>query len=313
MSATFIAANASQTMSCPVCDGSKFSKITDAGDYEYRLPGTFHISRCADCGLILQNPRPPFEDILRYYTEKYEPYHQVGSSAVQSIRHFFLVRPRATLYKKLIGERGKIVDVGCSVGGLLHELSSQGQWELLGVEPVVEIASMGSAQGLHIIPKTLEEAGIPDASIDLAIMNHVLEHLPDPTNTVRYVSNMLKPGGYFVGEIPSPQCLERKIFGRYWGGYHLPRHLTFFSPNHIRKFLEKAGFEDVSVSYQQQPSSSLLSYCNYLQHKNASPRTLAFFSPHSLFWLILLTPITTLLKLFGSAPIIHFKARKPVR
>jgi SAM-dependent methyltransferase len=312
MAKPFFPTLASETIPCPVCGGSEFDGVTEAGDYEYQLPGAFFVSRCRNCGLVLQNPRPPFVDILRYYTEEYEPYHAVGSSFVQAIRHFVLVRPRANLYRRLIGREGSIVDVGCSVGGLLHELSAQGNWQLTGVEPVAEVAAMGNAQGLHIIPKPLEEAGIPNASVDLAIMNHVLEHLPDPAKTVASVFEMLKPGGYLAGEIPSPRCVERTIFGRYWGGYHLPRHLTFFSPRHIRRFLENTGFQDASVSYQQQPSSSLLSFCNYLRSRKTSPWLLSIFSPHSLFWLTVLTPVTTVLKLLGSAPIIHFQARKPL-
>lgn len=312
MNQSFLAATACETISCPVCEGMDFELVTESGDYEYKLPGIFYISRCKACGMILQNPRPPFSEILRYYTEKYEPYRQVGSSLVQTIRHFFLIRPRINLYRSLIGDSGKIVDVGCSVGSLLHELSSHGQWELLGVEPVEEVATMGVAQGLNIIPKTLEDAEIPNASIDLAIMNHVLEHLPNPSLTAKHVFNILKPGGYFVGEIPSPQCFERMVFGKYWGGYHLPRHLAFFSPKHIKQFLENIGFQEIEISYQQQPSSVLLGICNYLHDMNAPSWLNKIFNPHSLIWLIILTPTSTLLKFFGSAPIIHFRGKKPL-
>ncbi len=296
---------------CPICGDAQFEPIAEASDYEYELPGVFYISKCRNCKLILQNPRPAFPEILRYYTEKYEPYHDVGSSWVRSIRRMFLIRPRANLYRRLIGSKGSVVDIGCSVGGLLHELSALGDWRLTGVEPVTEIATMGIAQGLHIIPTTLEEAKIPSQSVDLAIMNHVLEHLPDPVRTTTSVFDILKPGGYFAGEVPSPRCVERHLFGRYWGGYHLPRHLSFFSPSQIKRFLNNMGFINISVTLQQQPSSSLLSYCNYLRARKASSQHLALFNPHSMAWLVFLTPITTLLKCFGSAPIIHFHAQKP--
>ena len=229
MDTKFQEATTSEQVNCPICDSNSFELLYIARDYEYELPGKFHVSKCKQCDLIIQNPRPCFDEILRYYTEKYEPYNQVGSELVRKIRHFFLVRPRIKLYKKLIGDKGTIVDIGCSVGALLSELKdSNTNWTLLGVEPVEEVAMIAQEQGLNVIPTILEESHIPDNSIDLAIMNHVLEHLPDPVLTAAHVYKILKPGALFAGEIPSPKCIERVIFGKYWGGYHLPRHLTFF-------------------------------------------------------------------------------------
>jgi hypothetical protein len=85
MARPFFPTLASETIPCPVCGGSEFDGVTEAGDYEYQLPGAFFVSRCQNCGLVLQNPRPPFVEILRYYTEEYEPYRVVGSPFVQAI------------------------------------------------------------------------------------------------------------------------------------------------------------------------------------------------------------------------------------
>jgi len=236
----------------------------------------------------------------------------MGSPLVQKIRDFVLLRPRVQLYRKLIGNTGSIVDVGCANGGLLRHLRTQGDWDLCGVEPNETAANFGIADGLKIIPTSLENARLAERSVDLAIMNHVLEHLPDPRATVSSLFRALKPGGYFVGEIPSPRCLERLIFHKYWGGFHLPRHLTFFDAQNLKSFLGCMGFENEQVHGSMQASNWVLSFSNFLKARQCSEALLETFNPHSFFWLSVSTPVSYALKMLGSWPILHFSARKPL-
>jgi SAM-dependent methyltransferase len=308
----FQQAKATEWIACPVCGSEHFDPILQSGDYEYRLPGSFHIARCRSCRLLLQNPRPSFDEILRYYTEEYEPYRKVGSSLVQKVRDYVLLKPRVELYRRLIGSTGRILDVGCANGELLNHLRRRGAWELWGVEPNKAVVSIALNEGVRIIPTLLEAARIPDESVDLAIMNHVLEHLPDPRRTVSSLFRALKPGGYFVGEIPSPNCLERFVFQKYWGGFHLPRHLTFFSAYNIKSFLISMGFQDAQIRGTMQASNWVLSFSNFLKANHYSEGLIRAFHPHSFFWLSVSTPISYAFKLCGSWPILHFCARKPI-
>src|SRR5262249_54003747 len=163
-----------------------------------------------------------------------------------------------------------LLDVGCGNGALLNHLRTQANWELWGVEPHQSAARFGIDDGLAITPTLLEHANLPEESVDLVIMNHVLEHLPDPRITVSAVYRVLKPGGYFVGEIPSPYCLERLIFQQYWGGFHLPRHLTFFKSRDIRSFLTVMGFDVNDIHGTMQSSNWVLSFANFLKAHHCS-------------------------------------------
>jgi len=307
----FKPAIATETVSCPICKSTDFHPVCESGDYEYVLPGRFFVVRCKSCNLFLQNPRPPFPEILRYYTEKYEPFRKVGSNLVQRLRNYVLGRHRTNLYRKLVAPNGSIVDVGCATGALLRDLKEHGTWQLTGVEPVPEVAEMARSTGLNVVTGVLEEANLPSSAFDLAIMNHVLEHVPDPSLVVRQVVRILKPGGRFTGEIPAPVCLERILFGKYWGGYHLPRHLTFFGPSQIKRFLENHGFEEVKTTGCIQPSNWLLSFTNYLKATNSPLIQKGWFSPHNFLLLALSTPFAILLGFLGLCPIIRFSARKP--
>lgn len=307
----FPAAVATDTVPCPICGGRSFAPICQAKDYEYQLPGTFHVSECTGCGAILQNPRPPFPEIMRYYTETYEPFRARGSKLVQRARDLVLTRPRLTRYERLIGLEGRVVDVGCGTGLQMMEMKGHGRWTLTGVEPATDAAQIGIDAGLDIRPTVLEEAGLPSDAYDMAIMNHVLEHLPEPHVTVAEVKRILKPGGWYVGEIPTPGCVERSLFGKYWGGYHLPRHLTYFREPQLRRFLTDAGFTDIRIRRAIKPSSWLLSMGNLLRDKGYGPGVVRLFNPHGFLQLALGTPIAWLLDRFGSAPMLYFACRKP--
>lgn len=310
---TFREATADQLVVCPVCGSKEYAVLYESGDYEYDLPGTFYISCCKGCGLIYQNPRPTLAEILRYYPEWYEPYNTFGPKIIRSIRHHLLVRSRIRKYCQLFsGKAGriKVLDVGCANGELLNELSSHSQFECAGVEPVTYAADIAARHGFFVYNSTLEDAKIPDVSFDLVIMNHVLEHMPDPVKTVKKAFSVLKEDGILSGELPCVSSLERIIFGRYWGMYHMPRHLTFFSKELIERFLREIGFKEVEIDFQPVPSTWHTSIRNFLNSKGAPRQITKYLSEKSLLCNFVTFPLALFAAMVGHASIMHFTARK---
>lgn len=309
----FVAAEATESIPCPVCDSIEYSVIFEAADYEYRLPGKFFIARCNGCGLQFQNPRPLFKDILRYYTEEYEPFKAVGSRWMQALRYQFLVEPRIRKFTNLcrsIERDINLIDVGCAHGDLLSELLSNPRFKCKGVEPVPHVAQIAKERGLDVECMTLEDYKCEDESFDIVVMNHVLEHLPNPDEVMTKVYRVLRKGGAFCGEVPCASALERIIFGRYWGMYHLPRHLTFFSKQQIVRFIEKHGFRDIKLHLQTVPSAWQSSVRNYMRGHGWNKGLTSVFSGHNLVLNLLSFPSAWLVAKLGFASIMHFTARK---
>jgi SAM-dependent methyltransferase len=78
---------------------------------------------------------------------------------------------------------------------------------------------------------------------------HVLEHVPDPRETLESVRERLKHGGKLLLVLPNADSFEADLFGTSWYHLDLPRHFWAFSPVSLVRLVETCGFEITSVGY----------------------------------------------------------------
>jgi SAM-dependent methyltransferase len=143
----------------------------------------------------------------------------------------------------LYPQKGCLVEVGCGTGFLLKKFQEEG-WDVFGVEPDEGLCDfVRHRQELRAIATTLEEAGIPDASVDVVVMLHVIEHLADPLATMLEVFRILKPGGHLVIETPRYDSLAFAALGRRERSISCDGHIFFFTTGTLQRLCEKAGFK----------------------------------------------------------------------
>ena len=139
--------------------------------------------------------------------------------------------------------------MGSSLGYLLEKFRQDG-WDVLGIEPFYQACRYSREQlGLEVINGILESANLPDASADVVLLNHVIEHVDDPLQTLCEVNRILKPGGHFVIETPRYDTLMFKLLGRRERSVSCGGHIYFFTTSSLRKLYEAAGFETVKLDY----------------------------------------------------------------
>jgi SAM-dependent methyltransferase len=157
-------------------------------------------------------------------------------------------RTRALL-NGLYSQRGKLIEVGSSLGYLLALFRKDG-WDVLGVEPYYQACRYSREElGLEVVNAILESANIPDESVDVVLLNHVIEHVDDPLRTLREVNRVLKPGGHFVIETPRYDTLMFKLMGRRERSICCPGHIYFFTTQSLKLLYEAAGFRTVQLDY----------------------------------------------------------------
>jgi SAM-dependent methyltransferase len=82
--------------------------------------------------------------------------------------------------------------------------------------------------------------GLPP--FDAITFSHVIEHLPNPLDSLQRSLRLLKPGGRLVVVTPNGQSLGARYFGPDWVAWDPPRHLHVFTPRSLRRLLLGSGF-----------------------------------------------------------------------
>jgi 2-polyprenyl-3-methyl-5-hydroxy-6-metoxy-1,4-benzoquinol methylase len=217
-----------------------------------RLDVKTTLVRCRQCGLVYQNPRPTLAEMGEHYPPQYESY---ADQTVQTKRNWLLqkaVQHGANKRCRFVTRHkpaGKLLDVGCAMGGFLLAMRDQGNWTLTGVEVNQSVAALARERhGLDVFAGTLEEAQFPTASFDVVTLWDVFEHLHDPQHALTEIHRILRPDGIVVIRVPNLASWDASLFGATWAGLDSPRHLYILTPATLTAFLTKAGFGVVEHS-----------------------------------------------------------------
>ena len=222
---------------CCVCGGSESRTVAIGYDYEYRTSrDEWTYVRCEKCSLVFLNPRPSTSELRRIYPSNYYSFdeNQRSNPLVAFFRRQ-LEAMKVRAFGRTLGPGPKrILDVGCGDGRFLGALRDFGskQWELHGIdidEPAVERAK---ERGIQAVYTRLEDYDPGPAKFDMIVLFQVIEHVSAPDEMARKVRDLLAPGGLFVIETPDVAGLDEALYRTgLWGGYHIPRHWTLFTPD----------------------------------------------------------------------------------
>jgi SAM-dependent methyltransferase len=142
---------------------------------------------------------------------------------------------------------GRLLDVGCGTGNGLEFFSDLG-WHVTGVEMSPYAASMARRHlGCDVLVGEFEEVPLGDESFDVVRFSHNLEHLASPRKALEKARRVLRPAGLLWIEVPNVASIERRLFGRHWFCWDLPRHLYHFTPETLERLLASTGFRPVKI------------------------------------------------------------------
>ncbi|HSR09597.1 MAG TPA: class I SAM-dependent methyltransferase, partial [Bryobacteraceae bacterium] len=197
------------------------------------------VVRCGVCGLVYINPRPRAELILEGYAEAEDPVFAAQNDA--RIRGF-----RKTLQGVVqrlgISPKGKrVLDVGCAGGAFLMAARDMG-FAVTSIEPARWMAAYGRENyELDIRDGVLEPGAFEAHSFDVITLWDVIEHLPQPLETLQIVRSLLKPGGVLLVNYPDIGTLAARILRRRWP-FWLSVHLIYYTRKTMSEQLRRAGF-----------------------------------------------------------------------
>jgi 2-polyprenyl-3-methyl-5-hydroxy-6-metoxy-1,4-benzoquinol methylase len=238
---------------CPLCRQRPTEAHAQGPDFDYGISGDriWTLRRCSGCRVILLDPRPSESELQRIYPKDYYAYeftekqtigHRVKTLLDRRAVRSYLRHPRV--------HPGNILDVGCGDGRLLRLFGDCGipARNLYGMELNERAVLRARQQGLQVELGRFEDVTYGPEFFSLAVLQQVIEHVPDPRTFLRRLHRVLAPGGAAVIETPNIASWDHALFRRrYWGGYHIPRHFCLFDSASLARLMEEEGFEVVEA------------------------------------------------------------------
>ena len=228
-----------------------FSKIEDR---LFSVPGEWGHRQCQNCHLIWLVPRPGEESIMSFYEDYYThaEYAENKSFIYKALRWVFHFakglfqnadKKNLELLDLSSARPGKMLEIGVGNGERLRQFKNQG-WNVLGQELDPKAAAFAAQRtGFEILRGPVEELNLPSETFDCIIMNHVLEHLPEPVSTFKHLHRALKLGGVLAVGVPNGESLTFARFQSDWIHLDPPRHLFIYSIQNLKLLGMNAGFE----------------------------------------------------------------------
>ncbi len=294
----------SQINSCSFCHSQSQSFVAKGPDFEYRCaPDEFSMVSCDECGLVFLNPRPAASELATIYPSSYIPYRfDDYLPPIVNQARMMLQRSKVKALRKLTGPRAVIWDVGCGNGLLLDCLRKMGPktWQLTGVDISGRALECVRQRGFETVEGRFEELTLPAESVDVIILNQVIEHFEDPSAVVAKAFSVLKKGGHLFIETPCLEGWDARLFrSRYWGGWHFPRHWTLFNQSTLRRLLEKNEFRVHSLEWMASPTFWVQSVHHWLVDHGVSERVAGLIDCRNPFIMAFFTGVDWVQKFFG--------------
>jgi 2-polyprenyl-3-methyl-5-hydroxy-6-metoxy-1,4-benzoquinol methylase len=259
---------------CDLCGGTARQPYAHGRDFELQTcRNEWTFVQCRTCAHVWLDPRPAVAELPTIYPSAYYAY------AYEDRIPRLARAGKALLDRRKLGDILRSVgrpvrayaDIGCGTGRYLRAMAQTGlpRTAIHGLELDADVVQQLRDEGFMAHHSRVESCdAIPDGSLDLATMFHVIEHVDSPAAVLDKLAGWLAPGGVVALETPNLNSLDARLFrDRWWGGYHIPRHWHLFTPETIQHMLRQHGFEPFSIRYQTGHSFWMYSMHHALRYR----------------------------------------------
>jgi 2-polyprenyl-3-methyl-5-hydroxy-6-metoxy-1,4-benzoquinol methylase len=244
-------------------------KILKIKDHESNL-GEFDVMFCSNCNLGFTNPYPTEETTGILYESKL-------SGDFDIIKDSFIDRIKDHLSVKLL----KRITYGRSVKNVLDYATGNGRFAYSALTAfkdsnvvAVDYQStpppilLKNKLNIRIQYTEISDKAYKNKKYDLIILRHVLEHAHHPVELVKFLSSLLTPNGILYIEVPNLKSGCAKIFGKYWKGYYVPRHIFHFTKQSLNEVIQLAGMSGLVEGIEMPLMGNTFSTITGIDKKN---------------------------------------------
>ena len=212
----------------------------------------FTYVRCRRCSLVYLNPRPGNAELNRFYNtvQNIQPGGRERNAAdARHNRHKIKKFRQAIDLMQQQGRAGdRLLDLGCATG-LFMEMAERGGWQAYGTDVKETLVQRNRKRfGNRVKLQAGHRLDFEDGFFDVVTLFDVIEHLPDPVESLKEVARVLRPGGLVIISTPDIDGLLPRWTYRIlcrplgiWEHPEPPGHLFQFSFSTLSLVLGRAG------------------------------------------------------------------------
>jgi 2-polyprenyl-3-methyl-5-hydroxy-6-metoxy-1,4-benzoquinol methylase len=177
------------------------------------------------------------------FDEKYFSTHTYADvSFAKYSQYWWSNRFYATLARRYGQHGARLLEIGSGLGHLTAQLEDSFQtfgmdlnhWAVKRSKSVVKTSSLETASA--------QELPFADASFNVVIIKHIVEHLPDPGKAIAEIGRVTGSGGTLLLATPNLSSLLKPWKGGRWIGYQDPTHISLKPPAEWLDLIRGAGF-----------------------------------------------------------------------
>jgi SAM-dependent methyltransferase len=193
-------------------------------------------------------PEVPLEE---YGEQYFQNYNYADRPLGRFSMYWFARRYYAALVRRYAprhvpnGDKSrKLLELGSGLGHLLGLL--QDDFEAVGIDLAdyaVEQTQRNAPRARAIVQSADDLSPFADGEFAVVVGLHLVEHLPNPEQTIRDVYRVLCPGGLFLFATPNPIYPMRRFKDPYTDAIGKdPTHINVQPPAIWREWVNRAGF-----------------------------------------------------------------------
>ena len=216
---------------CPLCGTHTKNQLIELHfSQKMHLPGTIQVNGCKECDFAFVTPADQAAYAAYYASARTDLIHDEQNVTQTN----GWINTQAPLFAEMLGTETplSVLDYGCGGGNLIKLLAQKyPQHRFIGFD-----MHNDQAPGTPNVEFSSNLDG-KDASFDLIIMSHVLEHFAD-LDGLKSITKLLKDNGTFYIEVPNPTTYADSLQREYL--FFIDRmHLSHFSAKSMMVLAER--------------------------------------------------------------------------
>lgn len=253
-------------MKCPVCGSKRAIRLLNlsCGNLDNSLIyRTSRVVECRKCGHIYNLlSRSEINGLDRYYEAESAPGNlgtienvsdRPGSSSILALQRY------GKLYRFMspfLRRDARILDAGRASGGYLDYLRKKGFRRIYGLDMSKKYISEARNKNRYLVKAgKVESMPFASGSMDVIVMDQVMEHLVNPRQAIEEARRVLVKGGLLCLSVPdASRYRQNRFFDFFW--FLVREHVQHFDAAHLKLLAESEGFQSIAQVKYETPMMS---------------------------------------------------------